>query len=364
MAKQDILMIEAEAMGETLKVCRSVVSPMASLPVLSCVQITAGGNGLDIYATDIDTCVRVRLPAKGAAGDCCIKAKTLAEIVKLAADEVDLEFKDGAMGLRLMDANYLITTLPAEEMPPLQKLKVKDTWTMRSGALRRMLNIVAPAMSNDANRYVLNGALLSHRNDVLTLTATDGRRMHQARTDYSGSSDFAWILPDKAVAFLAKHLSASDIEVKVTAGDQTIRLEWQNVLYQTKLIDGTYPDVKKVIPDDDGTLLTIRKTDMVRAIDEMTVLHDQKVDWIKLSLLKKGMRIETLNTDIGKAEAVVPVEATADLKDTIALSAPFLWDAVHVVDDTNVTIGVTDALSPIVVRDKSFLAVIMPLRLG
>ncbi|MDX2225903.1 MAG: DNA polymerase III subunit beta [Verrucomicrobiae bacterium] len=359
--------VSKEAFIESLQKVQSVVTSKTTLPILSNVLISVVNNVIELTTTDLDLGVRCQMQGEiESPGAVTLPVRRLFSIVRELPDsELTLEVDDKNMAsIRCGQSYFKIVGIAADEFPPFPKLEGARVFKVLQNQFRSVLKKTSYAISTDETRYVLNGVLMSFKENKLTVVATDGRRLalvdHEMEFPKSSEGDF--ILPTKAVNELGRLLSDKDEELKISISENQISFFIGQTTLVTKLIEGTYPNYRQVIPSEPKERITLERESFMAAVHRVSLLTNDKSNSIKLSFGKNNLLITANTPDVGESKENLPINYKG--KDvTIAFNPAFLLDPLRNVDNDTVTMDLIDELSPGVIRNNEpFLYVIMPMR--
>jgi len=358
--------VSKSALLEGLQTVQNVVSIRSTLPILSNVLLTGEKGKLWLTTSDLDVTVRCGIEADVSKfGASTLPARRLASIIRELPDStIDVEVDDRDIAVVNCGSSFFkIIGLSEDEFPPVPKTDGKLCYEMDQGVLREMLRKCSYAASTDETRYVLNGVFLSFKGGKLIMVATDGRRLalveHEVEFPKEGDKDM--ILPTKAVTELL-HTLHDEGAVKITAKDNQIIFEYNEVLMASKLIDGTYPNYKQVIPSQCEERVSIEREILLTALKRVSLVTTDKSNAMKLTFAKNKLTV-TMNTpDVGEARETIPVKYSAK-EISISFNPEFMMDPLRNLSNDEVYLELTDELSPGVIKcDVPFLYVLMPMR--
>jgi len=228
-----------------------------------------------------------------------------------------------------------------------------------------MLKKTAYAVSSDETRYVLNGVYMSLKSSKLTVVATDGRRLAlvERDTEIPKGGEAEIILPTKAVAELQRLLGEKG-EAKLSVGENQIIFNLNGTTLASKLIEGTYPNFRQVIPSETKERVPWERELFLAALHRASILASEKSQSVKLNFAKNILTITATTPEVGEAKETLAINYKGkDL--TIAFNPQYLMDPLRNLDADEVFLELTDELSPGVVKlNEPFLYVLMPMRLN
>ncbi|NBW17377.1 MAG: hypothetical protein EBR82_56295 [Caulobacteraceae bacterium] len=242
----------AAAMKRALAICGDIAERRNIVPVLGNVLVEADGAFIKLSATDLDimgsveveTAEPVTAPIRFTIGH-----NLISHFVRNASGIVSIQI-DGQTATLTGDSMEMVVRLliPANDFPTLQIGDDRVTASVPEIALRRALWSVRGSISTESVRYYLNGAYLHPRDGHLVAVATDGHRVsiYQPQIDWPLSPA---ILPTKSVDLLIRHMGAkTNRQITITQSGQVIEFQSDDWKIATKVIDGTFPDYTRVIP--------------------------------------------------------------------------------------------------------------------
>lgn len=360
--------VTKESILDGLQRVQNVVSTRTTLPILSNVLVQAVTGSLSLTTTDLDVGVRCKVEADvSKAGSTTLPARKLFSILKeVVAAEIEVEVDDrNAASIRCGSSFYKIMGLPEEEFPRFPESAAGKSLKIEQSVLRDMLKKTAYAVSNDETRYVLNGVFMGFKGDKLTVVATDGRRLalveHDVEIPKGGETEL--ILPSKAVGELERLLGDKG-DVKLSIGENQIIFEADGTTLASKLIEGTYPNFRQVIPTETKERVPLERELLLAALHRASILASEKTQSVKLNFAKNTLTITATTPEVGEAKETLSINYKGK-EVTIAFNPQYMMDPLRNLDADEVFLEFTDELSPGVIKiNAPFLYVLMPMRLN
>ncbi|SEM61191.1 DNA polymerase III, beta subunit [Loktanella fryxellensis] len=367
--------IERASLMKAVAQAQSVVERRNTIPILANVLIEAEGDTVQFRATDLDIEVVDRAPAKvDRAGSTTIAAVTLNEIVRKLPDGALVTLtEDGAAGRVTIQAGrstFSLATLPREDFPVMATSDYATTFTAAAPVLRRLFDKAKFAISTEETRYYLNGVYMhvaeGDSGPVLRCVATDGHRL--ARIDAplpDGAAGMAGVIvPRKTVGELRKLLDDDDLQVEVSVSDTKVRFATPSITLTSKVIDGTFPDYTRVIPQGNTRRLEVDAAAFARAVDRVATVSSERSRAVKLQLDEDRLVLSVNAPDSGAAEEELAV-AYSDERLEIGFNAKYLLEIANQVDRENAVFMFNGSADPTLMRegnDMSAVYVVMPMR--
>ena len=366
--------IERSAFLKALGHVQSVVERRNTIPILSNVLMQAEGGALALTATDLDIEIAEQAPADVATpGAITASALTLYEIVRRLPEgsqvRLDTDGDDGRLKLSAGKSEFSLAVLPDQDFPSLTADESGAQFTMQAAELKRLIDKTRFAMSQEETRYYLNGVYLhavTEGETSLRAVATDGHRLARLDTDLpDGAADIPGVIvPRKAVTELRRLLDDADDTVDVNVSEAKVRFSFNDVTLTSKLIDGTFPDYARVIPQGNDRELKLDNADFSKAVDRVSTVSADKTRSVKLVLEADRMRLMVNNPEAGSALEELSVDYGADELE-IGFNAKYLLDVAAQIDGETATFQFADPSSPTIITDEEdvrALYVLMPLR--
>jgi len=362
------LTVTKEKVLDGLQRVQNVVGNRSTLPILSNTLLQAEKGCLFLSVTDLDVAVRTKVEAEvSKTGSTTLPARKLFTILKeVPAQDIELEVDDrNAASLRCGSSFYKIMGLPPEEFPQFPKSGDFKVVSLGQAALRDLLKKTAYAVSTDETRYVLNGVFMSFKADKLTVVATDGRRLALAEQEVEvpKGNECEFIIPAKAVGELQRLLTGEG-SVKMAIGENLLVAEWGDSTIATKLVEGSFPNFRQVIPSEAKERVPIDRELLLASLHRAALLASEKTQSVKLNFTKGKLTITATTPDVGEAKE----EMTVDYKGkdiSIGFNPQYLMDPLRNLDADEVFLELSDELSPGVLKvNAPFLYVLMPMRLN
>ena len=360
--------ISKEAIIEGLQRVQSVVVSRTTLPILSNVLVHAEGETVWLTTTDLEVSVRTGVQARvERAGSTTLPVRRVFSIFReLPAEEIEIETdeKDNAT-IQSGSSYFKIIGISEEEFPPLPEFTGERSFTLEQGVFKEMLRNTSYAASSDETRYILNGVLLSFRGDKLTVVATDGRRLAliEQELEFPKDSEVDLVIPSKTVDELIKNLG-DEGQIQIRASANQISFEFDRLLIVSKLIEGTYPNFKQVIPSQCEERVAVEREAMFTAVRRVALLTNDKSNSVRMTFAKNLLEITAVTPEVGEARETIPVKY-AGKQISIAFNPDFIIDPLRNIASDEVYFEMTDDLSPGVLKcDIPFLYVLMPMRIN
>lgn len=360
--------VSKETLLDGLQAIQNVVSNRATLPVLSNVLIETTETGIRLTTTDLDVGIRREIDATvEKPGATTLPARRLAAIIR-ELPSAPIEFEtDGkhVTSIQCGSSFFKMYGMAREEFPAFPSFKDARVFTLKQQELKDGLKKTSYAISLDETRYVLNGILFSFKDAKLTLVATDGRRLAlwETEIEFPQSQERDLIVPTKAITELQRLLK-DDGEITLSVGENLVSFELSRTILVSKLVEGTYPNYRQVIPTETKERVALEREPFLNSVHRVSLLSSDKTSSIRLNFTKNNLDITANAPEVGEARESLAVNYRG--KDfSIAFNPEFLMAPLRNLSDDEVYLEIIDEMSPGVLKIKTpFLYVLMPMRVS
>lgn len=369
------LTIERAALLKSLAHVQSVVERRNAIPILSNVLIEAGSGQMSLSATDMDIDIVDRTAADVAMeGATTAPVHTLYDIVRKLPDgaqvELALDADSGQVNLRAGRSDFALQSLPKEDFPSIGDGTLPYEFSLGAEDLRGLIDSTRFAVSTEETRYYLNG-IYCHAADhdgvkMLRAVATDGHRLARLEMPLPKGADEmpGVIVPRKAVGELRRLLDDTNDDVQIGLSETKIRFTLGDLVLTSKLIDGTFPDYERVIPQGNDKALEVDSKSFSQAVDRVSTISTEKSRAVKLVIDAGALTLKATSPDAGSATEELEVSYDSDAIE-IGFNSKYLLDIAGQIEGDTMQFMLADAGSPTIVRDTSdpsALYVLMPMR--
>lgn len=357
---------EKQILLDSIQKLQNIISPKATLPILSNMLLEAQNNTLRLTATDLDmgiSCViSVDIQEQGGI---TIPAKRLNDIIReLPDNKISLQTKkNNSVIIETDKCQFKIIGLSPEEFPKLPEFKDKEAVKLDQAVLKEMIQLTAFAVSVDESRYILNGILFKIEKNNLLLVATDGKRLAIAERKLKQNTDkeIAIIVPIKTIHELNRNLKEGELSL-VLNNNQAL-FDLGGVIVVSRLIEGEFPDYKQVIPPASENVIGAGRAELLLAVRRAALLSTPDYQALKLEVFKNKLVVSKSTPDIGESREELPVEYQGK-EIVIGFNPAYLIDALKNLQEEKIRLEISDSEKPGVIRLPGYTYIVLPMRLG
>ncbi len=351
-----------------------IVDKKNSLPILSNIMIEAKKNHLILSSTDMDVSIIETVKCNTLEeGSTTINSQILYDIVRKLEDNSEIEVISNngkLLTLRADGSRFSLASLPTEDFPIINRENTGINIKLNSRILYKLIDKTKFAISNEETRYFLNGLYFNVNKEanknIVTLVGTDGHRLARFSHEINDKIDqiSGVIIPKKTIYELSKLLSEINENIEISISSSKIIFFIGDIIFISKLIDGSFPDYKRVIPNDNSNILKISREKLFSAVDRVSTIANEKSPVIKFKLLKNILNLNTINNESSTASEDLNIDYDGE-EIEIGFNSKYIMDIINNLEDEQISINLKDNTSPITAQEKSnsnLVYVLMPMR--
>jgi DNA polymerase-3 subunit beta len=358
-----------EVLLKEISIAQEIISSKNAISILSNIYIEAKGNSLIIKSTDMKVFFQTKVPVtvieEGATtiyGD-----KFFGIISTFPYDEIEFSQNDITAVIKpttQKKPEYKLKIIASEKYPEFP-VSTSPAFEMPIKDFRDMIQQSIFAVSDDETRYFLNGAYFEKADDKINMVATDGRRLaFIGKNADKNIKDFPGvIIPPKILNTVLKR-SGDEGLVSISVNDRSIFINFASYQFSSVLIEGSFPNYKKVIPESQEFSLSVKREEMLSALRRVSLMVEKKSHRIFLGVAPGRIAVSSEESEIGTVEDEIPCKYNGE-EMTIALNFRYLEEPFKTMTDDEIQILFTQVQKAITIKpvpEKDFLHVVMPMQ--
>ncbi|WP_304222849.1 DNA polymerase III subunit beta [Gracilinema caldarium] len=356
-------------LSKEIGIAQEIISSKNAISILSNVYLEASNNTLLIKATDIKVNFETRLPVtvleEGSTTVFCDKFMGI--LNSIPEGEIEFEQTENKIVIKpsFKKIKFQLKSITADKFPEFPAAGTAESFNIPIKDLKDMITQTVFAVSDDETRYFMNGVFFERQENDLVMVATDGRRLAFIKKQITSPvPDFnGIIIPPKILNLVVKR-----------AGDEgmaTIRVTEKNIFitfgaYQLSsvLIEGQFPNYRRVIPESQSHSFTINRQEMLDALKRVSILVEQKSRRVYLNVNPGMLSVVSEESEIGGAKEDIPCQYAGD-EVSIALNYRYIEEPFKVMNEESVSIFFTEPNRAITIKpvpEKDFFHIVMPMQ--
>ena len=360
------LQVTQENLAKALGTVARVANTRGTLPILANVLLKTVDNRLSISATNLDIAITHYIGSKiDKNGAITVPARLMQDFVSSLPDSVlKLELTDHKLSIVTDKYQSVINGIMADDFPAMPAITGGIKWKVPAREFKKTLSQVVIAASSDDTRPVLTGIYFHLRAGEIVAVATDSYRLAENRLG-KNKQTVNFLVPASAVSDTLRIISDSDKEVTITHDDQQVSFETGDVTLVARLIEGNYPDYRKLIPTKFATTAKMKRADFANITKVSSLFARESAGSITIKADKdeKQVSINAIASQLGENTATAAALVTGSGE--VTLNSRYLIEALGVLTGDEVEFCFNGKLEPCILRSSSepgYTHLIMPLR--
>ena len=357
------------------------VSARSTIQLLGGILLETEEGSVRLSATDMEISIQTTASAEvQEQGRVVIPARIFNDVVRsLPGGELALahDRSEGVVRLSARENEYRIRAYAAEDFPQLPKFDEAAAFKMSGEALVETVEKVSRSYSRDETRPVLTGILISFEESRVRMVTTDSYRLSiketELATTFDGSREA--IIPARAMQEVSRIYASSDEEqVDVVLSENQALFRIGDVLFGTRLIEGNFPEYKRLLPSTFEREISVRREDLIDTLRRVNLFAQRQTPPVPVTLdfSEGAVEVTVRNGEVGEARERLPAGSEDDFH--ISFNPTYLLDGVSAVDSEKVRFRLNESLKPGLIvpggsddegsngEEPDFLYLIMPMR--
>ena len=363
--------LNRELLLKPLLLVSGAVERKSTLPILGNILFDIKDNILTLTATDLELEMVAHTPVESqdSEGKVTIPARKLLDICKSLPENSLLNFSADGDSIKLSSgrSKYSLSTLAAEDFPNIEEWKGDVEFKLLKSELLRLIESTHFSMANQDVRYYLNGMSIESEGNEIRSVATDGHRLAICKisNDSLNLPARQVIVPRKGILEIIRLLAPVDEEVQVYLGSNHIRIIDTEFSFTSKLVDGRFPDYRRVLPRNGDKIFITEKEQLRQVLSRASILSNEKFKGVRLNFLNSLLKITANNPEQEQAEEELEIDFPYEELE-IGFNVSYVLDVLNAIKDDKVKFTLADANSSVVIEGAETgeaLYVVMPMRL-
>ncbi|MFO7171743.1 MAG: DNA polymerase III subunit beta [Bacillota bacterium] len=361
--------VPQETLAEALSTVSKAVSSKSTIPVLSGVLLEARSDHLLLRATDLELAIEASAAAQvQAEGSIVLPAKLLTDLIRrIPFGDLEIAVDPGhyTATIRWGRSQYLLHGFPADQFPQIPQPGDESHFIVSQPALRDLIRQTSFAAAHDETRPYLTGVYITLSGEQLSGVATDSVRIAHTWVPARNPQHLSVqaIVPSRSLNELARVLSTDpEAEARVAITGNQAFFDLGSVRVISRLLEGQYPDVLRLIPQSYGTRATLNKEQFLEAVERAALTT--KDGAIKLEVGPDAMVIRANTPEVAQVQEELPLTLEGDPLE-IGFNARYLIEGLKVLDDPDFLFEFSGSRNPSRISGTTgtshYLYVVLPL---
>lgn len=368
--------IKKELLLENLNKVSKAISTKNLIPILSGIKFDLTKEGLTLTASDNDITIQTFIPVDNKdmeiekEGSIIIQGKYVLDIVRKLPDEfINIEVIDELKILIYAEnSEFNLNGINQKEYPNVALENSKNFVKINTKLFKTIINQTAFATSTDESRPILTGINVKITGDILECSATDSYRLakKQAKLNEIADETYNIIVPGKNIVEFMKILNEGNEELEIHIFSNKVLFKQNNLLFQSRLVSGNYPNVNNLIPSDSFLKITANLSNLYDVIDRASILtSDKEKNIVTLETNKNLLIVRSSSAEIGRVEEKMNITKDNEEEIKISFSAKYMMDALRSFEGDTVELAFEGEVKPIIIKDvedPNLTQLVLPIR--
>lgn len=366
--------IKKELFLENLNNVSKAISSKNIIPILGGIKLDLTKEGLSLTCSDNEITIRSFIDKKyidkiNNNGSIVILGRYFIELIRKIPSETIEIVTDGLnLTINTINGEYNLNGMNPDEFPDKTLELAENPIKIDKNVLKNLINQTSFAISNQESRPILTGINIKIKDNNMECVATDSYRLAKKtiKIEEKIKEEINIVVPGKNLIELSKIINDEDEKVELHIFSSNILFKFDNILFQSRLLNGNYPDTSKLITEDSLLNITVNTTELYNSIDRASLLTSEKdKNVIKMELKGKNLIISSNSQEIGKIEEKIKVQKNNENNIEISYSSKYMMEALRTIKGENTLILLGGEIKPIILKspeDDNLIQLIVPIK--
>jgi len=344
-------------------------------PILNCIKFELEEDGLYLSSTDNDIAIKTFIDKKDieenyTCGKFVVFGKYIYEIIRKLPNEIISieEVMDSKIFISTKNSSFSLNCNNIEEFPNLELEECKNPIILSTKVLKNIFSQTSFASSTQESRPAITGINFKIIGDKLECTATDSYRLAKkiVKLEQKSNDDINIIIPTKNLVELTKMFDEDEENIELHIFNNKIIFKFGTIIMLSRLINATYPDVSKLIPNDFLLKVTLSMPEFYSLLDRVSLFStEEEKNTIKLECTDNTIIVTSNIPEIGNVVEKIEVEKSNNENLKIAFSSKYMMEAIKVLDCEKIELCFNGEIKPIIIKnpdDNNLIQLIVPIK--
>ena len=359
---------ERNTLLKEISIANEIISSKNVISILSNIYLEAEDGYLTIKATDMKVNFETKVPVDVLeSGSVTVYGDKFFGILNSIPDgEIEFDQNESKINIKtaVKKARFQLKSIASDKFPEFTapgnnyfQIPIRD--------FKEMIMQTIFAISDDETRFFMNGVFFEKSNGKFVMVATDGRRLaFISKSAAAGAEDFSGvIIPPKILNIVMKRAGDEGM-AEICLTDKTVFIKFGSYKLSSVLIEGQFPNYRRVIPESQSRSFSVNRLEMLDALRRVSLLVEQKSHRVYLGLAPGVLSVYCEENDIGNAREEIPCRYDGE-ELTIALNYRYLEEPFKVIPSEQISIHFTDPNKTFTIMpdpEKDFFHIAMPMQ--
>lgn len=369
--------IKKDLLLDALNKVSRAISTKNLIPVLAGIKFELKKKKLILTASDNDITIQTSIESNNDEdfkieneGSIIIQGKYILDIVRKLPDKyINIEVVDELKILIYTEnSEFNLNGISESEYPNIGLEESKKKVNVNASVFKTIVNQTAFASSNEESKLVLTGINFNIVGDVLECNSTDSYRLARkvVKLERESEENYNIVIPSHNIVEFCKILSDDDEIVELHIFNNKILFKTGNLKFESRLINGTYPNTSNLLPDDSLLVVSTKLADFYDVIDRVSILtSDKEKNIVTLETTDDWLILRSSSAEIGRVEEKMLITKNNSENIKISFSAKYMMEALKSFSTETVDIHFVGEIKPILIKsseDTTLTQLVLPIR--
>lgn len=369
--------IKKDLLLDALSKVSKAISTKNLIPVLAGIKFELKKKKLTLTASDNDITIQTTIESVNddefkidSEGSIIIQGKYILDIVRKLPDQyINVEVIDELKILIYTEnSEFNLNGISESEYPNVGLEESKKKININAGVLKSIVNQTAFATSNEESKPVLTGINFNIVGDILECNSTDSYRLARkiVKLEKASEENYNIVIPSHNLIEFTKILGDDSEEVEVHIFNNKVLFKNGNLKFESRLINGTYPNTANLLPDDSYLVVSTNLNDFYSVIDRVSILtSDKEKNIVTLETEGNTLTLKSSSAEIGRVEEKMSISKNNNEDIKISFSAKYMMEALKSFSTETVDLHFVGEVKPILIKsteDKTLTQLVLPIR--
>lgn len=372
------LTIKKDILLDALNKVSKAISTKNLIPVLAGIKFELKKKKLTLTASDNDITIQTVININNdedikveKEGSIIIQGKYILDIVRKLPDKyINIEVVDELKILIYTEnSEFNLNGISEEEYPNINLDESKTRTLIKNSVFKSIVNQTAFASSNEETKPVLTGINFNIVGDILECNSTDSYRLARkvVKLDKTTDENYNIVIPSHNIIEFSRILDEDlDENIEMHISGNKVLFIYKNIKFQSRLINGTYPNTSNLIPNEEFLIISSKLTDLYNVIDRASILtSDKEKNIVTLETNGNILTLKSSSQEIGRVEEKMEITKNNDEDIRISFSAKYMMEALKSFSTETVELHFVGEVKPILVKsseDETLTQLVLPIR--
>jgi len=371
------LTIKKDLLLDALNKVSKAISTKNLIPVLAGIKFELKKKKLTLTASDNDITIQTIIEVDNEEdfiiereGSIIIQGKYILDIVRKLPDKyINIEVIDELKILIYTEnSEFNLNGISESEYPNIGLEESKKKVDINAGVFKSIVSQTAFASSNEESKPVLTGINFNIVGDILECNSTDSYRLARKviKLEKSSEENYNIVIPSHNILEFSRIIGDDSSDVELHIFNNKILFKTGNLKFESRLINGTYPNTSNLLPDDSFMVVSTSLSEFYNVIDRVSILtSDKEKNIVTLETQGNILILKSSSVEIGRVEEKMPITKNNNEDIKISFSAKYMMEALKSFSTETVDIHFVGEIKPILIKsseDETLTQLVLPIR--